>query len=285
MIRVTVVSIAVAITLLVSASAHPLDITRIDIHYKCSRIDDVIQDYGFEIVVEGTDINDIVFHDATLGLVYPMTLDPDTGNFVHEEDGFGTWLALNAVHAIDNVFTFYFNEQVAALPLDSANYQDAINILVSVRSPGVHPNQAGVHPIITSPLHLALDVAVPVEIVWDSLSGTPGLHALGVFVENHLGDEVYSNHYWPDQVQSGPIPLADGPTYTADVVAFGIQGGGPQVLQTLNSDSLTYWGSWDEENSVIFSTGPEIVPEPMSLLLVGTGALTLLALHRRRKIV
>ncbi len=269
--RVTALSVAVAITLLISTSAHALDIATVSIYYECDRTNDAFQEYSFEIVVEGTDIDDVVFRDDTVGVWYTMALDPNTGNWVYEDDGYNSLFDLYAVHANNNDFHFYFNEQVS--PPTINDFEDDINLHVNVDPPAGFAN-------ITQPVHLDLNVGVSAIVAWDSMHGTSGLHSIGIFVEDNGGNEVYAAYYPTFAIQTNPIPLAYATNYTADVVGYGIEGGIAQARLTTNGDSLDYWGCFAQDNTVVFGTE---VPEPMTFMLVGTGALLLLGVRRRRR--
>jgi len=115
---------------------------------------------------------------------------------------------------------------------------------------------------------------------WPAYAGTGD--ALGMLLyDPGAGDDLYEN---PPLIDIGetswtlPGDLAPSEAYEFEVAVYAVQGGEPATLETVGGDDFIYYPVFENINIAEFST-----PEPVTLALLGFGAVGLVARRRRKK--
>lgn len=113
---------------------------------------------------------------------------------------------------------------------------------------------------------------------WPAYAGTGG-DALGMWLfDPGAGEDLYENAPPIDIGETSwtlPGDLAPSAAYGLEVSVYAVQGGSPATLETVGYDEFTYYPVFENINIAEFST-----PEPVTLALMGLGALGLVARRR-----
>ena len=269
----TVIALALALTVPVRRAC-ALDIDEIRIMQGTDRQNGVVQDYFFELEVEGTGIANAVFVCVDTGKW--GALRSDSPNEWDNNQQFGSMGALVAAHPSTGTtqYRLYFNRQVPKpSPDNAAHWEDFVYL-------GFATNAPTGYATITYPLHTATGVPLNPNYTWNSVA-TFGTGLGRWVVDTAAGTDVHEVEYDNDMTLMSwqPGGLAPGTMHEIEVSVGKYVGGKPMNLETYKKDAFTYSGIFEEVNWNGFTT----IPEPMTAALVGTAMLALIGWRRRRR--
>ena len=254
-----------------------LDVDEIVINQSTVRLDGAISGYAFDAYVKGAGITGGKIVNTNTAEEFPLSLrgDGSWGTLWM----YATFLDFDNHHSNPGAYHFYLN------PTGGGAYEDQVLLGFAQPAPTDYAH-------ITNPTHGASGVSLSPLYQWDNIEGLGW--AFGKKVRD--GALVTQSAESPDfdltQTSWQPVPpdpaLSPGTYYEFMMSIHTITGGEPLIKETLSpgkaegeEDSFTYYGLHTEQNQVGFTT--QAVPEPATLMLLGTATLTLAALRKRRR--
>jgi len=264
---ITAAAVVVAVLMLMLPPACALNVDTIVIGCSTNRHDGAIGGYACNLYIQGTGITSAKVTNTTTGVDWSLSLRPN-----------GTWGVMlmygdlptfQAQHPNPSAYHVYINEIAPNV------YEDEVLLGYAVTPPTDY-----VH--IAAPFQGEMDVPIDPVYSWDNIEDLGW--AYGVTVRDVLTQSVYENV--PDfdltetSWQPGALDYGAYHEFLADI--YTITGGAPLMLTTLDGDGFGYYGLNYESNQVNFTT--EAIPEPVSVMLIGTATLTALGVRRRRKL-
>jgi len=241
-----------------------LDVQKIYVYQGTALTNGVVDNYfwGVDVTVSGLD-NGVV---QVQGLAsYPLI--HYGGNDWGIEQTYATGALLLAAHPIPVNNTFLFNQK------PGGSYVD--NVILGYSN--VNPVGGFAH--ITYPVHNATGVPLNPTYTWDNVMGLG--QGLGLWV-NQGNNTPYED--FPElnmaKMSWQPGSLASGTQYEFEAAVVNFVGGQPLwYITTAAGDPAQYRGMRGQDNHVDFTT----IPEPVSMMLVGTATLILVGVRRRRR--
>ncbi len=247
-------------------SAAPLDVHNVAVRYANVRVDESIAGYLAEFVVEGTGLTGVTAKNWTTNQEFTLVnTAPEIWVF---DNTFGSLSLFNAMHGNPVAYLFTFNPGQPT--------QDAIILSFNVAPPDNYVN-------ILTPAHLGSGVNLDPLYSWDPV--TPGGYQLGMRVRRQDNGTVVHQlipEYDLTRTTWQPGALEPGMDYNFAISDFDIMNGKPIDAMTGLGDAIVYYGFYEDANEHRFTTVVPI-PEPMSLMLVGSGVAGAIGVIRRRR--
>jgi len=240
--------------------APALDVQDIYIFEGTDRVNGAVDDYYFEVEVQGTGINDGVFVCVDTATWYPLTVDPG-GDYAWYDGNFASMAALTTTHPNPAQYQIYLNKTV---PVPTpADFEDTVLLGFAAAPPTGFAT-------ITNPTHMAAGVGTNPTYTWSTVSG------MGTYLGTWVCDDLPGDDDIYDQVDTNmtrtswtPGALDPWKSYQIEVDVLNLTGGAQLNLQMASGDPFVYTGPFEEINRHEFST----VPEPTSVWLVATAVL------------
>ena len=252
---------------LASQSAFALDVGSIAIRYSTVRVDGAVAGYSVSLVTQGTGISNVQVKNLNNSHVYSLSnVALNTWGF---DNQFATLALFQDQQAPSCPYQFNFNETSPGV------FTDSIILGYNAAEPRDY-----VH--ITFPAQSQVGVSLNPTYAWDNVDKL-GEWALGMRVRREAdGVDIYdvTPSFALSQTTWQPGTLAASTKYDIFLSIFNIQSGQPMNLQTASGDAFTYSGLFEQANERDFTT----VPEPMSLMLIGTGIMGAFGVLRRRRL-
>jgi hypothetical protein len=266
-----------AVALLVSAQeSSALDIEHIYVYEGAFFTNGVITNYFWGANIRGTGLTNGTVQVLDTGFSYPLvhsTTDPLQWGVAQTFATFGDDLF---AHPIPCNNEFFFNQK------PGGSYEDNVTLGYNV------PTGVTGLANITFPVHNSTGVALNPTYAWNSVLGFG--QDLGLFVNlgfNSVTENVSTVNLYSDFPESNmsktswqPGFLAPGTKYEFEAMVMNMD---PTTSAlTVKGDLFSYYGMRGWDNHVDFTTGAP-VPEPMSVMLVGTGLLVFVGWRTRRR--
>jgi hypothetical protein len=254
--------------------ASALDVQQIRVYEGAFFTNGVITNYFWGVNVKATGMDNGTVQVVNTGASYPLVHSISNPNHWGIIQTFTSFANDTASHPIPCNNTFFFNQK------PGGSYEDNVTL-------GYDPG-AGVGGFahITFPTHNAMGMPLNPTYQWDSVLGYG--QDLGLFVnlgansilENLNTISVYNDVPDSDMTKTWwqPGPLAASTKYELEVFVMNMD---PTTsASTVKGDAFTYYGMRGMDNHVDFMTA---IPEPISMMLVGTATLTVFGVRRRRR--
>jgi hypothetical protein len=273
-----IAAVCLGIALAASAQqASALDIQQIYVYEGTLLTNGVISNNFWGVSIRATGLDNGTMMVLNTGISYPLvhsTTDPLQWGIAQQ---FTTFALDTAAHPIPCNNEFFFNQK------PDTTYTDHVTL-------GYNPGAGvGAFATITSPVNNSIVSTTP-PFTWNSVLGQG--QDLGLFVNlgaNSILEDVSTVNVFSDFPDSNmsktswvPGTLAPGTQYEFEVFVMNIDPTPPTSPLTVGGDAFTYYGVRGFDNVVSFTTAAP-VPEPMSVMLVGTGLLVFVGWRTRRR--
>ena len=275
------VTAALCLGLLILLSAQEssaLDIQQILVYEGTFLTNGAITNSFWGVNVKATGLDNATVQVLNTGASYALVhsaANPDHWGIIQTFTSFANDLAS---HPIPCNNKFYFNQK------PGGSYEDNVTLGYNLGG-GV-----GAFATITNPTQNSTGVSTNPNYTWNSVLGAG--QDLGLFVNlgaNSILENLNTIYLYSDSPDNNlskiswqPGSLAANTKYEFEVFVMNIDPTPPTSPLTAGGDAFTYYGMEGFDNHVDFTTGNPI-PEPLSVMLVGTATLAVVGLRRRRR--
>jgi len=242
-------ALAVLVLTVFAQQAAAFTLDNICIGYTGHREDGTLEDYDFYIDVQGTGITNVRVVDQ-YAVTYNLYYNPPPGwTGWNWWDNYASLTDLWTAHPNNQTYDFYFNEGQPDADHDVLSY----NVTAPSGFPTILYPGNGDTGVPTNPVY-----------VWGSVAGVSNAVCIYTEVETtgEADDESIYEKIHPGLTATTwyPGPLDPLSTYAFNVGPVNLHGGAPQAETTDCGVGYTYYGVFEESNSVDFTTGTGTMP-------------------------